>query len=439
VLADAIAANLAGTVHQAHSQAVERLGPARVLAEAIAANLAGTVHRAHSQAVKLADFIDLDMSVLSAFDFDIVHAMELASMHATGLDRAHVLARDLLHAPDAGLAAVFGIAGTESLDPAFPLPGMLGLPLRWVAEGRLADILLRVVAGGPVDPDLAFAHALSSAAGVDEATQLRAALGRPLTDRLGDVTAAVARRTGRSSEWNEATVLNRLTEASAPMSATHQPPGPADAAALRAVALALADDADALGSEAADTLRTVAATVTLVEKRSEGDAKAGESIILALVLAGISLQVLDEPVGDGLLVDGAAERRHRGGQRRVPRGRLRAAGQVYLVGALLDGVLVVEGAEAPGPGAVPRDDAARDADARPVVDAVVAERAVPAGDCLGQPVKRGGRLTFGADYRRSAGAQVSGCAAQHRRVLAENLRREEVKKKDECRLVLSEG
>ena len=259
------------------------LGPARALADAIAANLAGTVHRAHSHAIELADFIDLDMSVLSAFDFDIVHAMELASVHATGLDRAHVLAHGLLHDPETGLAAVFGIAGTGDLEPALPLPGLLGLPLRWVAEGPLASTLLRVLAGGSVDPNLAFAVALSSAADVEEGTRLRAALGRPLTDRLGAVTAAAARRTGRSAEWNEATVLSRLTEAVAPMSARHQRPGPADAAALRAVALALAGDGDALGTDAADVLRTVAATVTLVEKRGEGEAKTGESIILALV------------------------------------------------------------------------------------------------------------------------------------------------------------
>jgi hypothetical protein len=64
-------------------------------------------------------------------------------------------------------------------------------------------------------------------------------------------------------------------------------------AALRAVTLALADSATAQqgskgqGStrretDAAAVLRTVAATVTLIENRSRGEAKAGESIILAL-------------------------------------------------------------------------------------------------------------------------------------------------------------
>ncbi|MGH3247143.1 MAG: hypothetical protein ACRDOI_13150, partial [Trebonia sp.] len=65
---------------------------------------------------------------------------------------------------------------------------------------------------------------------------------------------------------------------------THRPPGPPEAAALRAVALALAYGAAAEGgADAPGVLRTVAATVTLVEKRSNGSSTTGESVILALV------------------------------------------------------------------------------------------------------------------------------------------------------------
>ena len=66
------------------------------------------------------------------------------------------------------------------------------------------------------------------------------------------------------------------------MCATHQSPSPPEAAAIRAVALALADGATVPGSDAPDILRTVAATVTLIENRSKGESKTGESIILAL-------------------------------------------------------------------------------------------------------------------------------------------------------------
>jgi hypothetical protein len=67
------------------------------------------------------------------------------------------------------------------------------------------------------------------------------------------------------------------------MCTAHQPPGPAEAAALRAVALGLADAGRTLGGDAAGVLRAVAATVTVVGNRSKGEAKAGEAIMLALV------------------------------------------------------------------------------------------------------------------------------------------------------------
>ena len=72
------------------------------------------------------------------------------------------------------------------------------------------------------------------------------------------------------------------------MSSPHQTPSPAQAAALRAVALALANGAAAGAARAAGgldadgVLRAVAATVTLVESRAKGQSPAGESIILAV-------------------------------------------------------------------------------------------------------------------------------------------------------------
>ena len=73
------------------------------------------------------------------------------------------------------------------------------------------------------------------------------------------------------------------------MCGPHQPPSPPEAAALRAVALALTSGAAGAASgggegasDADGVLRTVAATVTLVEDRGRGRATAGESIILAL-------------------------------------------------------------------------------------------------------------------------------------------------------------
>jgi hypothetical protein len=276
---------------------------ARILAEAVSSDLAGAIAAARSRAVELADAIDVDLKILSAFDFDLAHAVELAGVHAADFELAYSLARSIPNAPDPDLVRVFGLASVPALDPALPLPEVLGLPLRWVADGPLASTLLQVLAanapsgGGaapppPGDPHLAFAVALASRAGINETTQLRAALGSPLTDVLQDMTATGSARGEGSLGWNQATGISRLTEACAPIYAMHQPPGPIDAAALRAVALALADGATQPGDatprgagpadDAREVLRAVAATVTLVERRSKGESRTGEVIILAL-------------------------------------------------------------------------------------------------------------------------------------------------------------
>jgi len=264
---------------------------ARALADAVASDLASALGLGHTRAVRLAAAIDLDLNVLGAFDFDVAHAGELHDVHANGLDQAHALARSILHAPDLSVASV------DTLHPGLPVPGVLGLPLRWVGDGPLAGTLLQVLAANPAagagdrpppaDPFLAYALALSSRAGIHETTRLTADLGRPLTDALRGLTAAQPSPSIGSPGWHQATGLSRLTDACGPMAAAHRPPDPPEAAALRAVALDLAENATAgtagAGTDAPDVLRTVAATVTLIENRSKGESTVGESIILALV------------------------------------------------------------------------------------------------------------------------------------------------------------
>ena len=269
------------------------LAGARALADAIAGDLASAIALARTRAVELADAIDLDLSVLSAFDFDIGHVFDLARVHASDLDRADLLAHSVVNDPDRDLAGVFGLASGGTLDPAIPIPAVLGLSLRWVADGPLASTLLQVLAGTsssspgtrplPDDPYLAFALALSSRAGIHETTQLKAALGSPLTNALRDLEAAEPHRGNGSPDSDRVTGLSRLAHACVPMCGTHRSPSPDEAAALRIVATALADGATAPGSDAPDVLRTVAATVTVIENRSKDGSKAGESIILALV------------------------------------------------------------------------------------------------------------------------------------------------------------
>jgi hypothetical protein len=269
---------------------------ARALAESVARDLAGEVALARTRAAELAEAIDLDMSVLSAFDFDLAQVRELARAHAVELARAYALARGIPDASAAALARVFGLSGSPAFDPALPLPGVLGLPLRWTAEGTLASTMLDVLAASPaaaadqgagrspaVDPCQAFALGLSSRARADETTQLKATLGSSLSDVLNELTAAASARTDGSPDWSQVTGLGQLTNATAPMFTVHQPPTATEAAALRAVALALANGPVIAGTDLPGILRTVAATVTLVEKRSKGESTAGEAIILALV------------------------------------------------------------------------------------------------------------------------------------------------------------
>jgi energy-coupling factor transporter ATP-binding protein EcfA2 len=268
------------------------LAGVRALADAIARDLPGSIDLARCRAVELADAIDLDMSILSAFDdFDIGHAINLARIHASDLDRADLLARSAASDHDPYLAR-FGLPGVRTTDPGHPLPGFLGLSLRWIADGPLVSTLLQVLTETsqsreparplPGDVYLAFARALSSRAGINETTQLKAALDYPFTDALRDLEVFASRKSDGCPDESWATGFRRLADACVPMCDTHQAPSPPEAAALRAVALGLADGSTMPGSDAAEVLLTVAATVTLIENRRKGESRSGESIILAL-------------------------------------------------------------------------------------------------------------------------------------------------------------
>jgi hypothetical protein len=280
------------------------LDGARELARSIARDLASAISLARTRAVELVDAIDADRSILSAFDdFDIDDAIDRARAHASEFERTDMLVRRIADHSDPDLTRVFGLTSVRALDPALPLPGVLGLSLRWIAEGRLARTLLQVMAeishpgwGArplPRDLYLAFAGALSLQAGIRETTQLRAALAYPLTDALRELEAAESREGDGPPDENRVTGFRRLADACVPMYGTHRSPGPSEAAAIRAVALAMADGTAVPESrivpvppphqlDAPDVLRTVAATVTLIENLSTGEAEAGESIILAL-------------------------------------------------------------------------------------------------------------------------------------------------------------
>jgi hypothetical protein len=291
------------------------LGRARALADAVAGDLAEAVVFARARARELAEQVELDLNILGAFDFDLERVRELARAHGSGFGQAFDLARGLPRSAELDLAGVLGLPAGTGLDPAVPLPRVLSLPLRWVGNGPLADAVLRVLAATPAtgagrepgNAREAFAAALAAGAGVEASTRLRADRAGALDglDGLdgkvsldGAVSAPSATGDGGpdQDDWRRAAGLARLAEACGPVRASRRPPAPADAAAIRAVALALATGTSAVGepggadgtSGAAGAgvtpglLRTVAATVTLVEQRGNGTASTGEAVILAL-------------------------------------------------------------------------------------------------------------------------------------------------------------
>ena len=75
---------------------------------------------------------------------------------------------------------------------------------------------------------------------------------------------------------------DRLADASAPLLSGHQHFGVPEAAGIRAIALALASDTANRDGNAIEVFLCAAATVTLLQQREQGEARIGESVILAL-------------------------------------------------------------------------------------------------------------------------------------------------------------
>jgi hypothetical protein len=82
--------------------------------------------------------------------------------------------------------------------------------------------------------------------------------------------------------WNPAAGAGRLADASAPLLSRHQHPGGPEAAGIRALALALASDVASKDGDTVEVFMAAAATVTLLQQREQGEARIGESVILAL-------------------------------------------------------------------------------------------------------------------------------------------------------------
>ena len=128
----------------------------------------------------------------------------------------------------------------------------------------------------------AFADEMTSSAGVERTTQIRALLDGSLPGALRDIGSPGSSNDHVGRGWDPAAGADRLADASALLLSEHQHSGDPEAAGIRAIALALASDTASRDGNAAEVLLAAAATVTLLQQREQGEARIGESVILAL-------------------------------------------------------------------------------------------------------------------------------------------------------------
>ncbi|MGD0609359.1 MAG: hypothetical protein ABSA53_37995 [Streptosporangiaceae bacterium] len=218
---------------------------------------------AHALAVGLASPIDPDHAV----DRSPVTARRQAHWNFSA--RAHALSNALARDLD--------------LNQRVRLPGISAVPSAWISSGPLGRISWKAMVAMPFPAARqAFADELTSSAGIEETTQIRASLDGSLIEALRSICSAESPENHVGPGWDPA-AASCLADTSPPFLKGHHPPDARDAAGIRAVALALASDSAGGDDDiAVNVLREVAATVTLLQHREQGKAKIGESIILAL-------------------------------------------------------------------------------------------------------------------------------------------------------------
>ena len=124
------------------------LGRPRALADAVAGDLTGALELARVRAVELADGHRRGPERSRRLRFRRRARRRNSPACTPPTSTAPTsLARAIAHDPDPELArAARPPPGADTLGPALPLPAILGLPLRWIADGPLASTLLQVLA-----------------------------------------------------------------------------------------------------------------------------------------------------------------------------------------------------------------------------------------------------------------------------------------------------
>ena len=246
----------------------------------------------------ISDALDLDLTRVSGLYRDLDHArssdrfrnrdlgLRVEDMgylaRELGVDCASNLARDLHralrfvltrarnHAHDLTLDLGRDLGIESGVDRKAILLGSFAVPLTWIDQGPFRRISQRVLAGDSSSSAARsiFADELIWGAGVESTTQIKASLDDSVLRRLQSIAGVKP---------------VRLDEAVSFLLTQRQHPQMPEAAAIRTIALALAEDSlRKRDDNATQVYREVAATATLLQLRYQGKAKIGEAVILAL-------------------------------------------------------------------------------------------------------------------------------------------------------------
>jgi NACHT domain len=271
-----------------------RLDLARDIARDIARTLGRAFDLAH--ALALARALDLDRAR------DIARALNVARAHAVdpdldldrNFDRDRILDRTLDLADDLSLdrAIVLArrLARDLDLDPSIDgeprvrFYGISEIPLTWLSDGSLGRVTRKVAASNMPSSRArqTFADELTSSAGINGNAQILASLDGSLTEVLRSVRSPSSSGNHALPGWDTSAGANWLADASVQVLNGNEHPDAAEAAVIRALALALASDSDDGDDNTVNVFRAVAATITLLQQREQDKAKIGESITLAL-------------------------------------------------------------------------------------------------------------------------------------------------------------
>jgi hypothetical protein len=216
-----------------------------------------------------------DLNLARARDFARDLARDFARDFARDLDRLRDLARDLARVLD------------RVRDLARDLDGVLARDLDLVMGSALSHALTRVLRQGTATStwSVKFSHALVEATGIARATYIVSL--DMLADKVHSGRGALLELLGPPDEaalppWAYQ-VISNLEKTALPIFTRQQPLTSDTATALRLAALCLAAEADVRdANQLGDTFREIAAGVTLLERRANGQAPPTETIILAV-------------------------------------------------------------------------------------------------------------------------------------------------------------